>query len=84
MFMVNISIDANSVDPDQEQSDLDLHCLSKSLQTFQQTTKTYDFFMICALRVNKCEFSVYTIMIVIKFTHVIIQLINSLPIIYRT
>ena len=46
------------MDPD-EQSDLDLHCLSKRLQTFQQTTKEYDFFVICALRVDKCEQCIY-------------------------
>ena len=54
----------------QEQSDLDLHCLSKRLQIFQETTKTYDFFVICALRVNTCEFSVYRVRIFMKCTHV--------------
>ena len=48
-LLFNIHIDANSVDPDQtapkeqsdleEQSDLDLHCLLKRLQT----TKAYNF-----------------------------------------
>ena len=46
------------MDPDQ--TDLDLHCLSKILQIFQQMTKAYTFLVICTLRVNKCEFSVYT------------------------
>ena len=33
------------MDPDQNApTDLDLHCLSKRLQLFQQTTKAYDFF----------------------------------------
>ena len=32
-----------------EQSDLNLHCLSKMLQIFQQTTKAYNFFVICVL-----------------------------------
>ena len=30
---------------------------------FQQTTKAYDFSVICALIVNKKEFSVYTVRI---------------------
>ena len=38
-----LSIEANSVDPEQEPSDLDLHYLSKRLQIFQQTIKAYDF-----------------------------------------
>ena len=32
-----------------EQSDLNLHYLSKRLQLFKQTTKAYDCFVICAL-----------------------------------
>ena len=36
----------------QEKSDLYLHCLSKRLQTFQKTTKAYDFFVICLVRVQ--------------------------------
>ena len=54
----------------QEQSDLDLHCLSKRLQIFQQATKAYDVFAICALNVNKCKFSVNTVRIFMKCTHV--------------
>ena len=42
--------------PKQEKSDLALHCLSKRLQIFQQTTKANDFFVICALRVQ-CIYS---------------------------
>ena len=46
-LLVNINIEAYSVDPDQtaplEASGLDLHCKSKGLQIFQQTTKAYDF-----------------------------------------
>ena len=53
-----------------EQSDQDLHCLSKRLQIFQQMTKAYNFFVICALRVNECEFSAYTARIFIKGTYV--------------
>ena len=65
----------------QEQSDLDLHCLSKRLQIFQQTTKAYDFFVICALRVNKCEFSVYAVRIFMKARTLagLKQLINFSP-----
>ena len=66
--LAKISTEANSVKPDQ--TDLDLYCLSKRLQIFQQTTKTYDIFVICVLRVNKCEFSVYTARIFMKCTHV--------------
>ena len=69
--LVNIIIEANSVDPDKpEQSDLDLHILSKRLQIFQQTTKAYDFSVKCALIVNKCELNVYTVRIFIKCMHV--------------
>ena len=38
--LFNISKKAKSVDPDQ--SDLGPHCLSKRLQIFQRSTKTYD------------------------------------------
>ena len=41
-----------------EQSDLDLHLLTKGL------------FVICAFRVNKCEFSVYAVKIFMTCTHV--------------
>ena len=50
--------------------DMDLHCLSKRLQILQQTTKAFVFFVICALRANKCEFSVYTVRIFMKCKHV--------------
>ena len=65
----------------QEQSDLDLHCLSKRLQIFQQTTKAYSFFGILSLRVDKCEFSVYTVRIFMKARTFawLKQLINSFP-----
>ena len=55
---------------DPNQSDLDLHCLLRRLQIFQQTTKTHNFIVICALRVNKFEFNVYAVRIFIKCTHV--------------
>ena len=55
------------------QSDLDLHCLLKRLQIFQQMTKAYNFFMICAFRVDKCEFSVYTVSIFMKCMQVAAQ-----------
>ena len=51
----------------QEQSDLGPHCLSKRLQN--ESTKYIQLFMICALRVNKCEFSVYRVRIFMKCTH---------------
>ena len=58
------------MDPDQtaptgvqEQSYLDLHFLQKRLQIFQETAKAYNLFVMCALRVNKCEFSVNTVRI---------------------
>ena len=54
----------------QEQSDLDLHCLSKRLQIFQQMPKANLFFMICPLRVNNCELSVYIVRIVKKLSHI--------------
>ena len=44
--------------------------LSMRLQIFQLTTKTYDVFGIFALRANKCEFSVFTVRIFMKCTHV--------------
>ena len=62
--------EANTVDPDQtapEQSDLDPHCLSMRLQIVKWTTKNIHFVII---RFNKCEFSVYTIRIFKKCTHV--------------
>ena len=37
---------------------------------FQQITKTYDLFVICALRDNTCEVSVYTVRTFMKCTHV--------------
>ena len=48
----NISIEANSVDPDQtalgEQSALDLHCLFKRLHNISIDDKTYDCVVIYA------------------------------------
>ena len=46
----------------QEQSDLGSYCLSMRLQIVKWTTKTY-ILLLCAERVNKCEFSVYTVRI---------------------
>ena len=66
----------------QEQSDFDVHCLSKRRQIFQQTTKAYKlFFVIFALTVNKYEFSFYTVRIFMKCTHVCMAQTssNSLP-----
>ena len=61
------------MDPDQtalqEQSDLGPRCLSMRLQIFKWTIKTY-ILLLCALRVNNCEFSVYTVRIFMICTHV--------------
>ena len=53
----------------QEHSDLGSHCLSMKLQIVWWATKTYSL-LLSALRVNKCEFSVYTVRIFMKCTHV--------------
>ena len=53
----------------QEQSNLGSHCLSMRLQIVMWMTKNIHF-VICALRVNKCEFSVYTVRIFMKCTYV--------------
>ena len=58
-LLLNISIDANSVDPDQ--SDLDLHCLLKRLQNVSADNKNIPLSVISALRVNACEVNVYTV-----------------------
>ena len=68
-LMVNISKEASSVDPYQTAPDHDHHCLPKRLKIFQKTAKAY-VFVICALRVNKCEFSVHTVRTFMKYTHV--------------
>ena len=48
---------------------------------FQQTTKNIRLFVICALRVNTCEVSVYTDRTFMKCTHVssaaLYQIINK-------
>ena len=49
-LLFNISIKA--------QSDLNLHCLLKRLQNISKDDKNRQLFVICALRVNKCELSV--------------------------
>ena len=53
-----------------EQFDLDLHCLSKRLKNISTDHKSIQLFVVCALRVNNCEFSVYTVTIFMKCTHV--------------
>ena len=53
----------------QEQSDPGPHSLSLRLQVYKWTSKT-NILWLCALRVNKCEFSVYTVRIFMKCTHV--------------
>ena len=59
------------MDPDQTavQSDLGSRCLSMRLQIVLWTTKKH-ILLLCALRVNKCEFGVYTVRIFMKCTHV--------------
>ena len=57
--LVNVSIEANSVD---------LHCLSKRLQIFQR--KKHATFCDMCFKVNKCEFNVYTVTIFMKCMHV--------------
>ena len=57
------------MDLDPEQSVLDLHCLSKRLQIYFSRRQKYTTFVVCALRVNECEFSVYTVTIVMKCMH---------------
>ena len=48
-----------------------LHCLCKRLQKyFSRRQKHTTFFKIWALRVNECEFSVFSVMIFMKCTHV--------------
>ena len=64
----NISIDANSVDPDQ--TNLGLHCLIKRLQNLSAGNKNIRLFVICALKVNTYEVSVYTTRTFMKCTHV--------------
>ena len=54
---------------DSDQSDLGPHCLSMRLQIFYWATKNIHF-VTMRLRVNRCEFSVYTVKIFMKCTHV--------------
>ena len=53
----------------QEQPDLDLQCLLKRLQNKSADNKSIRLFVICALRVNTCEFNEYTLTIFMKCTH---------------
>ena len=77
----------NSTDPNLEQSDLDLHCLSKRLhknlcRRRQQTI----FVVIGVLRLNKCEFSVLRSRFSLNACTLarLKKLINSLRVIKRT
>ena len=83
LFIGYGGIKAISVNPAlREQSVLDLHCLSRrSLKHCSRRQMQTTFVVICTLRVNKCEFNVYTVMIFMKCMHVcqLKQLINSLP-----
>ena len=63
------------MDPDQTAPiDLDLHCLLKRLQNVSADNKYIRLFVICALRVNTCEVSVYTVRTFMKCTHVCVAL----------
>ena len=72
--LFNISIEANIIDPDQNAptgsvwSGFTLF-VYKTSNILVDDIKTY-IFWLCALRVNKCEFSVYTVGIFMKCTHV--------------
>ena len=52
-----------------EQSDLGPHCLSTRLQIVSWT-KNIHFVILYAYSVNKCEFSVLSVRIFMKCTHV--------------
>ena len=52
------------------QSDLDLHCLLKRLQNVSADNKNIQLFVICALRVNTCEVSVYMVRTFMKCTDI--------------
>ena len=69
--MSNIRVDANSVDPDQigavwSGSTLFVKEASKCFSRQQEHTT----FFICALMVNTCEVSVYTVRTFMKCMHV--------------
>ena len=87
-ILFNISIDANSVDPDQTvpiPSDQDLHCLLRRLLNVSADNKNIRLFVICALRVDTrrtCDVSVYTVRTFMKctlFCAATKTLINFLP-----
>ena len=41
-----------------------------TLLVYEASNNSVDVLLLCALRVNKCEFSVYTVRIFMKRTHV--------------
>ena len=51
----------------QEQFDLDQHCLSKSLLNIFADDESRRLVVIGALRVDKREVSVYTVMVLLKY-----------------
>ena len=57
------------MDPDQTASGSTLFIYEASNSLVHDKNKTY-ILWLCALRVNKCEFSVYTVRIFMKCTHV--------------
>ena len=59
------------MDPDQTAPiELFIHCLLMRLQNVSADNKNIRLFVICALRVNTCEVSVYTVRTSMKCTHV--------------
>ena len=51
-LLTNVIVEPNSVDPDQQQFILCLHCLSRGCKTFQQTIKSEDFIVISDLMIK--------------------------------
>ena len=66
--MFNISVDANSVDPDQTAPIGST--LFKRLQNVSADNKNIRLFVICTLMVNACEVSIYTVRTFMKCMHV--------------
>ena len=53
IYLLTVIVETNSVDPDQQQSILCLHCLiHRLLKTFQLTIKSEDFVLISSLSIR--------------------------------
>ena len=52
ILLANVSVEANGVDPEQEQSDLGLHCLTKRLLKHFNRRQKQTTFVIGTLRVK--------------------------------